>query len=119
MFIGEKEVSKVEGTTVSFADGTEMVYTEKALEYIVTEEAKDATAFRDLTNMHIADDILEIFKAHDIRKGDINNVLNLVIHSHEMMFATAIGKAFGTYQEGKHPAGFEESVRMSDFKKFN
>ena len=118
MFIWEKEILNIENNKVFFIDWTEKEYTSKALEYIVTKEAKDATAFKDIVTMHIANDILELFKEHDVQKWHINTILNLVVHSHEMMFATAIGKAFGTYEEWKHPAGFEENVRMSDFTKF-
>tara|TARA_R110000868_G_scaffold402217_2_gene678371 strand:+ start:1812 stop:2072 length:261 start_codon:yes stop_codon:yes gene_type:complete len=85
----------------------------------VTEESKDATKYRDLVNMHFADDVLKNMKEHNLPKGYINSALSLVVHSHEMMFATAIGKAFGTFEEDKHPAMFEENVTMADIEKFN
>jgi len=44
--------------------------------------------------MNIADQILEVLKANNIRKGDMNKLINLVAHSFDMMFHTAIGKAF-------------------------
>ena len=49
----------------------------------------------------------------DMKKGDLDNVLNLVISSFNNKFLIAIGKHFGTYEEGKHPAYFEENIRMS------
>jgi len=118
MFIGEKEVSNVLENKVTFVDGTEKEYSQKILDYVLTKEPKDLTAMRDLVGLHVADEILEVLKAHDVQKGYINHIFNLVVHSHEMMFATAIGKAFGTYEEGRHPSSFEENVKMSDISKF-
>jgi len=68
MFIGKKEVSNVLENKVTFVDGTEKEYTLEQLKYIVTTEEKDDTAMRDLVGLYIADAILEVLKAHDVRK---------------------------------------------------
>lgn len=83
------------------------------MNYIVTEEPKDLTQFRDLVNFNIAQNMIDVQIAHDMKKGDLDNVLNLVISSFNNKFLIAIGKHFGTYEEGKHPAYFEENIRMS------
>jgi len=68
MFIGEKEVSNVLENKVTFVDGTEKEYSQKILDYVLTKEPKDLTAMRDLVGLHVADEILEVLKAHDVRK---------------------------------------------------
>lgn len=112
-YVWEKEVESIDWNKVKFVDGTEQEFTPKQMEYVVTEEPKDLTQFRDLTNFRIAEDLIEVLKAHDMKKGDLDNVLNLVISSFNNKFLIAIGKHFGTYEEGKHPAYFEENIRMS------
>lgn len=125
MYIWEKEVKDIDWCKVTFADGTEQVFPQKktieidVLSYIVTKEPKDASKFQDLVRYKTTDDYLELAKAHDIRKGDVNAVMQLFAHSYDMQFQTAIGKAFGVYKEDTHPASFEEDIRMSDFLKFN
>lgn len=106
-------------------DGTEKEYPGKVkieidvLDYIVTDEPKDASAFTNLCVARTALSCLEAWEAHDISKANTNRVLELLAHSYDMAFSTAIGKAFGTYEENSHPAAFPENIRMSDFKKFN
>jgi hypothetical protein len=49
-----------------------------------------------------------------MRKWDLDTVLNLIVSSFNNKFLIAIGKKFGTFEEGKHPAYFEENITMSD-----
>lgn len=119
MFIWTQEIKEIVDTKVTFIDGTEKEYTTTQLQYIATEESKDASALQEITIMNIADQILEVLKANNVRKGDMNQLINLIVHSFEMMFQVAIGKAFWTYDAGRHPTSCEEDIRMSDFSKFN
>jgi hypothetical protein len=61
-------VQSIEGTTVTFVDGTNAEFTAKQLEYIVTDEPKDLTQFRDLTNYRMVEEIIEVLKAHNMKK---------------------------------------------------
>lgn len=116
MFVWAKEVEKVDWNIVTFVDGTEKEFTPKQMEYIVTEEEKDLTQFRNLCTEHVAHDMLEVMKAHNIRKWDMDHIINLVIGSYNQAFHTAIGKKFGTYDEAYKftPQAFEESITMAD-----
>lgn len=112
-YVWDKEVESIDWNKVKFVDGTEREFTPKQMEYIVTEESKDLTQFRDLTNYRIAEDLIEVLKAHNMKKWDLQNILNLIISSINHKFLIAIGKNFGTYEEGKHPDYFEENIKMS------
>ncbi len=115
-YIWEKEVQSIEGTKVTFVDSTEIEFTPKQLEYIVTEEPKDPSAFRNLTSLRIASDVLELFKDHNIKKWELDNILNTIVFNYNSLFYTALGKKFGTYEEGLKftPQAFEESITMAD-----
>jgi len=53
---------------VTFVDGTEKIFTPKQLEYIVTDEQKDATQFRDLVTYNITEELLAVLREHNMRK---------------------------------------------------
>lgn len=116
MFVWDKEVKEVNWNIVSFVDGTEKEFTPKQMEYVTTEESKDATQFRNLCTEHVAHELLEVLKAHNLRKGDLDYTINLMIWSFNHHFHTAIGKKFGTYDEAYKftPQAFEENITMSD-----
>jgi len=113
-YIWEKEIQTIEETKVTFVDGTEKIFTPKQLEYIVTDEQKDATQFRDLVTYNITEELISVLQEHNMRKWDLDTVLNLIVSSFNNKFLIAIGKKFGTFEEGKHPAYFEENITMSD-----
>jgi hypothetical protein len=113
-YIWEKEIQTIEGTKVTFVDGTEKVFTPKQIEYVVTDEMKDATQFHDLVTFNIAEELLWVLKTHNMRKWDLDTVLNLIVSSFNNKFLIAIGKKFGTFEEGKHASYFEENITMSD-----
>lgn len=49
-------------------DDTVAEFTPKQLEYVVTEEQRDLTQYRDLVTAKIADEIIEVMKSHNMRK---------------------------------------------------
>ena len=118
-YIWEKEVKEINDNKVLFIDGTEEEFTATQMKYVVTDEPKDPSAYTDMLVMHYADYCLEWLKMHDLPRGLINKALNLIVQSEEMKFATAIGKAFGTFKENMHPANFPESIKPSHIEKFN
>lgn len=65
MFIGEKEVSSIDGTIVTFVDGTTETYTNTNLAYLQTEESKDATAFQELFVENVSKALIEYIKTVD------------------------------------------------------
>ena len=114
MFIKDREIETIEGTTVKFKDGGVQEYTAKQLEYIVTDEAKDDTEYQDLVLEKVAGDVLDVLQEHNIRKGELSPILETVISSFNQNFLIAVGKAFGTYEEWKYPAQMQEDIRMND-----
>lgn len=116
-FIWEKELLKIEGNLATFKDGTTQEYTAKQMEYIVTDEPKDATAFQSLCLNAIVKDLLNVIEAHDIKKGYIDPMIQVLIGSYNESFMKAIGKAFGTYDENMHSSYYQENIRVSDIKR--
>ena len=98
-FIGEKEIKDIQGNEVTFMDDTIEYYTDKQLSYLVTDEAKDATAMRWLLLDNIVPEIYDIFTAHNIKKWDFNAVMNSIVWTYNMAFNKSVSKAFGTYDE--------------------
>ena len=114
MFIKDREVDKIEGTKVIFKDGGEVEYTETQLKYIVTEEALDENGFRNLMLENVAGDVLWVLQAHNIRKWDLQPVIETVVSSFNQNFLIAVWKAFGTYAKDKYTMQMQEDIRMED-----
>lgn len=114
MFIQEREVDKIEGTKVIFKDGEEKEYNETQLKYIVTEEALDEWQFRNLVLENVATDVLAVLQKHNIRKWELQPVLETVVSSFNQNFLIAVWKAFGTYTKDKYPMQMQEDIRMED-----
>lgn len=116
-YIWEKEVKSIKGNLVTFKDKTEWTYTDAQLEYLVTDDSQDDSSLRLLMLNQIIPDVIDVFKKHDIKKGDIQAIMNAVVWQYNETFNIAVGKAFGTFEEGKHTAYFPENIRMSDIEK--
>lgn len=114
IYIGEKEIKNIEGNKVIFMDWTECEYTKKQLEYIITNEPKDDSEFRDLVIENVTKDVLAVIQEHNIRKGDLSPLLQCIVDSFNQNFFIAIGKAFGTYQEWLNPVVYQENIRIND-----
>lgn len=114
MFIQEREVEKIEGNKVIFKDGGEVEYTETQLKYIVTEDALDEWKFRDLVLENVAIDVLAVLQRHNIRKWELQPVIETVVSSFNQNFLIAVWKAFGTYAKDKYPMQMQEDIRMED-----
>ncbi len=103
MFMGQKEVDRVESSTVYFVDGTQKEYTPKQLEYLLTEEDKEPTEFMEhimanimpevqkaidekLEEIETVGKILKIIEEHDLTQEECNwlttNIINNRIHAH-------------------------------------
>ena len=79
MFIGQKEVSSIDGAIVSFVDGTTKEYTEKSLAYLQTEEATDATAFQDLYVENVSAQVIEYLRTVDLFDASDDNVQSIQV----------------------------------------
>lgn len=120
-YIGEKEVVSIEDTIVTCKDWEEeetIELTPRQLQYMITDEPKDATAVREMVIVEFARDMLQIIEQHDVCKWDIDAILNVLVQSYNGFFNTAIGKAMWTYDETKHHSLYIDELRVSDLKKF-
>lgn len=79
MYIGEKKVENIDNNLATLEDGTIVALTDKQLTYMVTEEPVDATTSRDLMLFSIVPDMMEILRIHNVKKVDIQAVLNATV----------------------------------------
>lgn len=114
MFIWEKEVLSVEWSKVVFVDDTTVELTERQLQYLVTDEMKDATAYRDLVVKEAVSDMMKIIEAHNIKKSQLEAISNALIGWYHKVLAEAIGKAFWTYDETLHHSHYMEDISVKD-----
>lgn len=114
IYIGEKQIKDVKDNLVIFMDGTEETYTDKQLEYMITNEPKDESELRNIVMENVAKDVLEVIQEHNIKKGELSPLIQCIVDSFNQNFFIAVGKAFGTYQEWINPVFFQENIRMND-----
>jgi len=113
-YLGQLKVMKVDWETITLEWWKEAQLNETQSEYLLTDEPKDLTAMRDLLLDNIVPDILAVLMKHDIRKWDIGAVMNTVVATYNHTFNIAVGKAFGTFEEGKPHQQMPENIKMSD-----
>ena len=116
-YIWEKEILKIDGNLVTFKDGSTQKYTDKQMWYIVTDEPKDATNFQAICLNAIVKDLLNVIDEHDVKKGDIDPLVQLLVSSYNETFMIAVWKAFWTYDENMHSSYYQENIRVSDIKR--
>jgi len=118
-FIWEREIKSVKWNVVEFIDGTKETFVDAQLEYIITNEPKDATEFQEIEVKAILKDLLDIVEKHDLRKWLISIVVERLVWSYNEAFLLAVGKAFWTYKEGVYPETFQENIKISDIKRLS
>jgi len=89
-YFGEKAIEKMVGNILFFEDKTEKVLSDKQMEYLVTDEPKDATQTRDLVLDNVIPDIMQILIQHNVKKGDIQSIVNGILASYNQTFLTAV-----------------------------
>lgn len=78
MYIGLKEVQSVTDCLVSFVDGTCIKITPKQQEFIITEEPKGLTEYRDLVMEHLMPEIEELLNSIEDDKEATVKIANLL-----------------------------------------
>ena len=116
-YFGEKAIEKMVGNILFFEDKTEKVLSDKQMEYLVTDEPKDATQTRDLVLDNVIPDIMQILIQHNVKKGDIQSIVNGILASYNQTFLTAVWKAFGTYEEWKPVESYPENISIIDIER--
>lgn len=117
MYIWHKEVESINGLTVSFTDWTSHEYTKRQLEYVQTDEPKDATEYRTHILEHMVIDIINVMKEHNIENKNVWALFEFVKQTHSKAYNDAIGKAFGTYVEWEWPTTQLEEITMRDIER--
>lgn len=118
-YIGDKEIALIEGNKVTFADETSVELTDSQLEYMVSDEMRDASQMRAELMRKIVPKFLGIMEDYDIKRSDIWPLMSVVVDSYNRALKIAIGKAFGTYDENLHQDFYEDNIKMSDIKRLN
>lgn len=114
-YIWDKAIESIVEWTVKFSDGSEQHYTDKQLSYLITEEIKDPTQFRDLVLANVVPDILsaiqslpiteeptdivakvlEVIEEHNIRRWDLAAIMDTVSYKFKLILDTTLK----SYQE--------------------
>lgn len=113
-FFWGKEIEKIVTNIVKFTDGTEKVLSDKQLEYLITDEPIDETQLRDLVLDNVVWDMLKVLEDHNVIKWHIQAIITTLVGSYNQNFNKAVGKAFWTYEEGKHPESYPEQISYLD-----
>lgn len=118
MFIWSNEIDQIEWNVVTFKDWTTKTYNSKELEYLKSEEPRDLTQLRDSLIKSIIPEIMQLIEDYNVKKWDLQVIIQAIIESYNYNFYTAIWKAFWTYDEVKHPSYFQENIDFNTIKKF-
>ncbi len=81
MFIWDKEVKEIKGTTVTFKDGSKGEYTDANLKYLQTKEAKEEEELEYIMINNVTWALLKVFEEHNVTNGSVTKILQtLPIH---------------------------------------
>lgn len=117
-YIWDREIKEISENTVTFVDESEMYISDKQKDYLITDEKiEDLTELQKLRVLHVVQDILKIVKDHNVRRGDFAKIFETTIESVDASFKIAVWKAFGTFQEWRHPDYFDEDICVSDIER--
>ena len=117
LYVGDKEVLKIQWNVVIYVDWSEEELTEKQLTYMVTKEPQDPTQMRDLMLKNVVPEVMDVLEAHNTRNGDFVAIVETIKASFDHTFQVAVWKAFWTYREWVHADYFQDDIRVSDLKR--
>lgn len=124
MFIWDKQIKsispladqKIPSSLVEFEDGTNQVFTDKNLTYCQTEESLDPSAYTDLIEFHVVQDLISVLEIHDIEATRLDALFRKLASSIKDKEMEAYAHAFGI--PGKDPAQVRAmKVRLSDIRR--
>ncbi len=76
IYVWDKEVKEIKGTTVNFTDGTTWEYTETNLKYLQTKKPKDASELQMIIINNVVNDMLSVVFNHNIKNSDLQTIIN-------------------------------------------
>lgn len=116
-YIWEKEIKKINWNNVTFTDDIVKYYSDIELKHYVSDEPKDETAYREKVLDTVSSPICDILDKYNVRKGDLQAIIQQVISTYNHTFNIAVWQAFWTFEEWQHSSYFPENIRVSDIKK--
>lgn len=84
MYIGQKEIDRVEDSMVVFVDGTQKEYTPKQLTYLITEEEKDLSAYMNLVVDSIMPEVQAVIDQGLDELETVTQILNITMEEHNV-----------------------------------
>lgn len=119
MFVGSREVEKVDGTTVFFKDGGSTEFSEKAIKYVLTDEAVSDSDLQMTTVIKVSEDVLKVFEEHDVRLFDVSLIMQQVKWSCDSFNDRAMAKVANLQSEFEGNTDKQiRNVRVSHLKNF-
>lgn len=107
---------KIPSSLVTFEDDISAVYTDRSLSYCQTEESKDPSAYSELIEFHIVQDLISVLEIHDLDYFRLDMVTRKLTQSMKNKEMQAYATAFGF--PGTEPAEIRASrIRLSDFRR--
>ena len=82
MFIWDKKIKEINGTTVSFEDWTQGEYTDTNLKYLQTEKVIEPHELEDKIVNECINDMLTVIYAHNLTTNTVNKVINKLPHDY-------------------------------------
>lgn len=115
-YIGEKLLKSVDGTLVTYDDwSTQQFKTERQLQYLISDEPRDESAISDTVVTEVVKDLMDIVLGnHDVKKSDIDRIIQYFATSYDREFAIRIAKKLWTYNEQRARQHYIGDIRLSD-----
>lgn len=123
MFIGNLKIASIDGSTVTFKDGSTVELTEKNKE-LLTEKASTGSDLQERMAKAVVKDVIDVYYAHNVRLVDIGFIQQLVTNvvqaKQDQTLVDAIGrkklealsKVFGA--TGNADGNTVRNIRMRD-----
>lgn len=116
--VTKTKIEDIEVNNITLENWKSVSLTDAQLGYLITKEPKDLSQMRDLMLDAIIPELLDIFQKHNLKKDDMQAVLNSLVWTFNNRVHTAIWKALGTYEDWKHPETFIWNISFLDILKF-
>ena len=98
MYIGSKQIKDNNDWLITFEDWTSQKYTQKALEYLITDKPIDPSTLQDISCIAVAKDIVSSLLEHDVRLSDLNTIFAIVQWTIDTERSRFLCKSTGLYK---------------------
>lgn len=116
-YIWEKEIALIDGNNVAFTDGTSAEYKSDELLILISDEPRDESQVQQKIVLSVTPEIMKVLSRYNLDKDMVGKIAQAVISTYNYNFNKAVGKAFWTYEDWKHPDSFPWKIRISDIER--